>query len=74
MLEDLGVSGDVELREYRLEWIVMEDDLLSLELEDVAKDIYLVSIGDSPLSLFPDTEACVDRTAMILPYFTPVWP
>lgn len=43
MLEDLGVSGDVELREYRLEWIGLEDDLLSLELEDVAKDIYLVS-------------------------------
>lgn len=43
VLEDLGVSGDVELREYRLEWIGLEDDLLSLELEDVAKDIYLVS-------------------------------
>lgn len=43
VLEDLGVIGDVELREYRLEWIGLEDDLLSLELERVAKDIYLVS-------------------------------
>jgi hypothetical protein len=47
VLEDLGVSGDVELREYRLEWIGMENDLLSLELESVAKDIYLVSMDES---------------------------
>jgi hypothetical protein len=54
VLEDLGVSGDVELREYRLEWIGLEDDLLSLELEDVAKDIYLVS--DSLRCAFRDAE------------------
>ncbi|GHJ87808.1 hypothetical protein NliqN6_4210 [Naganishia liquefaciens] len=48
VLEDLGVSGDVELREYRLEWIGMENDLLSLELESVAKDIYLNG-DDTPL-------------------------
>ncbi|KAJ9093088.1 hypothetical protein QFC21_006584 [Naganishia friedmannii] len=41
VLEDLGVIGDVELREYRLEWIGMEDDLLSLEMENVARDVYL---------------------------------
>jgi hypothetical protein len=54
VLEDLGVSGDVELREYRLEWIGLEDDLLSLELEDVAKDIYLVS--DSLRCAFHEAE------------------
>ena len=57
MLEDEGVAGDVTLAEvclaradpcaeaddqFKLELIPMEDDLLSMEMDDVARDIYLV--------------------------------
>ena len=30
------------IRQYKLEFIPVEDDLLSLELEDVARDVFLV--------------------------------
>lgn len=54
VLEDEGVIGDVTLAEvrlrdynahtqFKLELIPIEDDVLSLELEDVARDIFLVS-------------------------------
>lgn len=57
MLEDEGVAGDVTLSEvswdpaqtlfktnqqFKLELIPVEDDLLSMEMDDVARDIYLV--------------------------------
>ncbi|KAJ9111681.1 hypothetical protein QFC19_001040 [Naganishia cerealis] len=65
VLEDLGVSGDVELREYRLEWVGLEDDLLSLEMEDVARDIYLsdpATYGDLELSNHVDSLIIIDRS------------
>lgn len=74
VLEDLGVSGDVELREYRLEWIGLEDDLLSLELEDVAKDIFLVSNGFVQSYSRLDAKARFCRTVTTRPYSTPAWP
>lgn len=57
VLEDEGVAGDVTLSEvsrnlivyiyayiqFKMEFIPIEDDLLSLEMDDVARDIYLVS-------------------------------
>lgn len=71
VLEDLGVIGDVELREYRLEWIGLEDDLLSLELENVAKDIYMVSIRTASADKRPTSFTC--RTATIHRYIMLAW-
>jgi hypothetical protein len=41
-LEDEGVLGDLQLVEYPLKWIPLEKDVLSLELGDAAKEIFLV--------------------------------
>jgi hypothetical protein len=63
VLEDEGVAGDVTLSEvslevvesclaadkqFKLELIPIEDDLLSMEMDDVARDIYLVRCMTSP--------------------------
>ena len=45
VLEDEGVAGDVTLAQYKLEFLPVENDLLSLELDDVARDIYLVRLS-----------------------------
>lgn len=42
VLEDEGVLGDLQLVEYPLKWIPLEKDVLSLELGDAAKEIFLV--------------------------------
>lgn len=42
VLEDEGVLGDVQLVEYPLRWIPLEPDVLSLEMGDAAKEIFLV--------------------------------
>ncbi|GFZ50066.1 hypothetical protein JCM24511_07819 [Saitozyma sp. JCM 24511] len=41
VLEDEGVAGDVNISEYKLEFIPVEDDLLSLEMDDIARDVFL---------------------------------
>ena len=58
VLEDEGVAGDVTVsevswgcsleineltRQFKLEFVPLEEDLLSLEMDDVARDLYLVS-------------------------------
>nr|XP_019003591.1 ATP-binding protein [Kwoniella mangroviensis CBS 8507]OCF67052.1 ATP-binding protein [Kwoniella mangroviensis CBS 8507] len=48
VLEDQGVAGDVTISEFKLELIPVEDDLLSLEMDDVARDIYLNG-DDTPI-------------------------
>ncbi|WWC65985.1 uncharacterized protein I303_108607 [Kwoniella dejecticola CBS 10117] len=48
VLEDHGVAGDVNISEFKLELIPMEDDLLSLEMDDVARDIFLNG-DDTPI-------------------------
>ncbi|WRT69548.1 uncharacterized protein IL334_006535 [Kwoniella shivajii] len=48
ILEDHGVAGDVTISEFKLELIPMEDDLLSLEMEDVARDVFLNG-DDTPI-------------------------
>ncbi|KAG7544250.1 hypothetical protein FFLO_03363 [Filobasidium floriforme] len=51
ILEELGIGGDVEVKELGLgaSWIVLEDDLMSLEKEpSVIKDLYLNG-DDTPL-------------------------
>ena len=42
ILEDAGVLGDVSVEEYPLYFIPLEQDVLSLELEDSFGDLYLV--------------------------------
>ncbi|CDZ97750.1 Vacuolar sorting protein VPS33/slp1 (Sec1 family) [Phaffia rhodozyma] len=41
ILEEEGVLGDVKLEEYNLSFIPLENDVLSLELEHAAKEIFL---------------------------------
>ena len=42
MLEEAGVLGDVVVQEYPLRFIPLEEDVLSLCLEDSFSDLYLV--------------------------------
>ncbi|KAG8721038.1 hypothetical protein FRC08_016158 [Ceratobasidium sp. 394] len=41
ILEDEGVFGEVTISEYPLEFIPLEDDLISLEWENTFKEVYL---------------------------------
>lgn len=43
MLEEEGVLGDVVIKEYNLAFIPLEPDVLSLEMENAAREIFLVS-------------------------------
>lgn len=47
VLEDAGVLGDVSVSELPLYFMPLENDLLSLELDDAFMDMYLVS-GNPP--------------------------
>ena len=42
ILEEEGVLGEVNITSYKLEFIPLEDDLVSLELDRVWREIYLV--------------------------------
>ena len=42
ILEDAGVLGDVSVEEFPLYFMPLEQDVLSLELEDSFADLYLV--------------------------------
>ena len=44
IFEDAGVLGDLSVQEYPLFFLPLEQDLLSLELEDSFGDLFLVSI------------------------------
>lgn len=48
VLEDEGVVGDITLAEFKLELIPIENDVLSLELDDVSRDIFLRG-DDTPI-------------------------
>ncbi|ORX37894.1 Sec1-like protein [Kockovaella imperatae] len=48
VLEDEGVAGDVNVLPFKMEFIPLEDDLLSLEMSDTARDVYLNG-DDTPL-------------------------
>jgi hypothetical protein len=43
ILEEEGVLGDLTITSYKLEFIPLEDDLLSLEMDNVWRELYLVS-------------------------------
>ena len=45
ILEDEGVLGDVNVTEFPLSFLALEDDVLSLELEDSFQELFLVSLG-----------------------------
>lgn len=42
ILEDQGILGDTNVSEFPLYFFPLENDVLSLELEDSFKDLYLV--------------------------------
>lgn len=44
ILEDMGVLGDVNASDLPLYFLPLENDLLSLELDDAFLDMYLVRI------------------------------
>lgn len=46
ILEEEGVLGDLTITSYKLEFIPVEEDVLSLELENVWRELYLVCTWD----------------------------
>lgn len=44
MLEEAGIIGDVNIAEFPLYFLPLEQDLLSLELDDAFSDLYLVGV------------------------------
>jgi hypothetical protein len=44
ILEDEGILGDVNVSEFPLHFLPLEDDVLSLELGDAFMELYLVSL------------------------------
>jgi vacuolar protein sorting-associated protein 33A len=50
ILEDQGVLGDVSIYELALFFLPLEDDLLSLELDDAFNDLYLVCLREPLLA------------------------
>jgi hypothetical protein len=61
ILEDLGVLGDVNASEFPLYFIPLENDLLSLELDDAFLDMYLVRTTIHYLSLTDFDSAMILR-------------
>ncbi len=47
ILEDEGVLGDVNVLEFPMYFLPLEDDILSLELEDAFMEMYLVSLNSA---------------------------
>ena len=45
VLEETGIIGDVSIAEFPLYFMPLEQDVLSLELEDSFSDLYLVRSG-----------------------------
>jgi vacuolar protein sorting-associated protein 33A len=57
ILEEAGVIGDVNVSEFPLYFLPLDQDLLSLELEDSFSDLFLVSLNIKPASLdFPPSD------------------
>ena len=48
ILEEEGVLGDVTLSYYNLQFIPTEEDVLSLEVDNAFKEIWVVSIYHRP--------------------------
>lgn len=51
ILEDMGVLGSIEIQDFMLGLIPIDKDVLSLEYEDVYKNIMLVSSQNERLYL-----------------------
>ena len=50
ILEEAGVLGDISIEELALRFLPLEQDVLSLLLEDPFGDLYLVCVSDDPLT------------------------
>ena len=50
ILEDEGILGDVNISEFPMYFLALEDDFLSLELADAFTELYLVSLRISSVS------------------------
>jgi hypothetical protein len=46
LLEGAGVLGEASVSEWPLYFIPLADDVMSLELDDAVKDVYLVGLDD----------------------------
>jgi hypothetical protein len=49
LLEEAGVLGEASVSEWPLFFVPLADDVLSLELEDAASDLYLVCVSRASL-------------------------
>jgi hypothetical protein len=56
LLEEAGVLGEASVSEWPLFFVPLADDVLSLELEDAASDLYLVCV---PQASFRHDTNCV---------------
>ena len=61
ILEEVGVIGDVNISQFPLYFVPLEQDLLSLELEDSFGDLYLVS-KDTNEQIHPRKLTCVSAS------------
>lgn len=53
VLEEAGIIGDVNVAEFPLYFLPLEQDILSLELDDAFGDLYLVGSSLLPWVLEP---------------------
>lgn len=53
VLEEAGIIGDVNIAEFPLYFLPLEQDILSLELDDAFGDLYLVGSSLLPRLLEP---------------------
>lgn len=44
ILEEAGIIGDVNIAQFSMHFLPLEQDVLSLELEDSFSDLYLVRV------------------------------
>jgi hypothetical protein len=49
LLEEAGVLGEASVSEWPLFFVPLADDVLSLELEDAASDLYFVCVSRASL-------------------------
>lgn len=64
LLEGAGVLGEASISEWPMFFVPLADDVVSLELEDAASDLYLVCL--LPMILIPKLTYCSTK---ILPRY-----
>lgn len=69
MLEEAGIIGDVNIAEFPLYLLPLEQDILSLELDDAFGDLYLVSssrVGVGRIILTSNSTRILDASSTLL--------